>query len=71
MHNNCYITLCSLKKHEQAIIRDAKAREAVKEIRTLHFNSLFTLIHSRPPHYKKEHGYQQDSFTKKINAYGG
>ena len=39
MHNNCYITLCSLKKHEQAIIRDAKAREAVKEIRTSTFQS--------------------------------
>ena len=34
MHNNCYITLCSSKKREQAITRDAKAREAAKEILT-------------------------------------
>ena len=34
IHNSCYITLCSLKKREQAIIRDAKAKEAAKEITT-------------------------------------
>ena len=45
-HNSCYITLCSLKKREQVIIRDAKAKEAAKEIPT-------SASHSRPPHYKK------------------
>ena len=34
MHISCYITLCSSKKREDAIIRDAKAREAAKEIPT-------------------------------------
>ena len=33
MHNSCCITLCS-KKREQAIIRDATAREAAEEIPT-------------------------------------
>ena len=32
MYNSCYITLRSSKKREQAIIRDAKAREAANEI---------------------------------------
>ena len=32
VHNRCYITLCSSKKCEQAIIRDAKAIEAAKKI---------------------------------------
>ena len=32
MHNSCYIILCSSKKREQAIIRDAKGREAAKNI---------------------------------------
>ena len=34
MHNSCYITLCSSKKREQAVIRDVKAREVAKEIPT-------------------------------------
>ena len=34
MHNSCYISLCSSKKREQAIIRDAKASEAAQEIPT-------------------------------------
>ena len=34
MHNSCYVTLCSSKKHEQAVIRDAKARDAAKKITT-------------------------------------
>ena len=34
MHNSCYIILCSSKKHEQAIIRDAKAKKAAKEVPT-------------------------------------
>ena len=33
MHNSCCITLCS-KKREQAIIRDATAREVAEEIPT-------------------------------------
>ena len=70
MHNSCCITLCSSKKCEQAIIRDAKAKKQQRKYQHLRLNPLFILIHCRPPHYKKEHGYQQDSFTKKINAYG-
>ena len=34
MHSSCHITLRSSKKRGQAIIRDAKAREAAKEIPT-------------------------------------
>ena len=34
MHNSCYITLCSSKKREEAIIRDTKAREATKKMPT-------------------------------------
>ena len=40
MHNSCYIILCSSKKREQAIIRDAKARKAAKEIPTSTSQSL-------------------------------
>ena len=70
MHNSCYIILCSSKKHEQAIIRDAKAKKAAKEVPTSTSQPPLNLIHFQSPHYKKEHSYQQDSFTKKINAYG-
>ena len=63
MYNSCYITLCSSKKREQVIIRDATAKEAAKEIQTLRLNLSFTFIHFQRPHYKKEHGFQQDSFT--------
>ena len=62
--------LCSSKKREQVIIRDAKARGAVKEMPTSTSQSPFTLIHFQPLHYKKEHGYQEHSFTKNINVYG-
>ena len=63
MYNGCYITLCSSKKREQVIIRDATAGKAAKEIPTLRPNLPFTLIHFQRPHYKKEHGFQQDLFT--------
>ena len=63
MYNSRYITLCSSNKREQVIIRDATAKEAAKEILTLRLNLSFTLIHFQRPHYKKEHGFQQDSFT--------
>ena len=45
MHNNCCITLCSSKKREEAIIRDAKAREAAKKMPT---STSQSLIHSAP-----------------------
>ena len=69
MHNSCCITLCS-KKREQAIIRDATAREAAEEIPTstskfpIHSDSLPTSP------LKKKHNYQQDSFTKKDQCVG-
>ena len=63
MYNSRYITLCSSNKREQVIIRDATAKEAAKEILTLRLNLSFTLIHFQRSHYKKEHGFQQDSFT--------
>ena len=68
MHNSCCITLCS-KKREQAIIRDATAREAAEEIPTstsqcpIHSDSL-------PTSPLKKHNYQQDSFTKKDQCVG-
>ena len=69
MHNRCCITFCS-KKREQAIIRDATAREAAEEIPTstykfpIHSDSLPTSP------LKKKHNYQQDSFTKKDQCVG-
>ena len=69
MHNSCCITLCS-KKREQAIIRDATAREAAEEIPTSTYKFP---IHSdsRPTSpLKKKHNYQQDSFTKKDQCVG-
>ena len=47
-----------------------KQEKQPRKCRHLRLNPPLTLIHSRPPHYKKEHDYQQDSFTKKINSYG-
>ena len=47
-----------------------KQEKQQRKYRDLRLNPPFTLIYFRLRHYKKEHGYQQDSFTKTINAHG-
>ena len=65
-----YITLFSSKEGEQAINRDTQTKEQQREHRPLRFSRPFTLIHFPIPHYKKEHSYQHNSFTKKFNMHG-
>ena len=69
MHNRCCITFCS-KKREQAIIRDATAREAAEEIPTstskfpIHSDSLPTSPLKKNTIISRTHS------QKKINALG-
>ena len=57
----------NVKKRLFEMLKQGKQQ---RKCRPLRLNLLFTLFPFRPPHYKKEHGHQQDSFTKKINVYG-
>ena len=41
-----------------------------RKCQSLRLNHPLSQIYFRAPHYKKEHDYQQDSSTKKINVYG-
>ena len=54
MHNNCYITLCSSNKREQAIIRDGKKREAAKDmlVSTSHSHDKSDLLPTYPKQKK-------------------
>ena len=54
MHNNCYITLCSSRKREQAIIRNGRKKEAERICLSLSLIPTINLIYLRLPHYKKK-----------------
>ena len=70
MHNSCYITLCSSKKREQAIIRDAKAREAAKKIlKSTSQSPVYSDLHPTSPLQKRAR-LSTGFILKKINVYG-
>ena len=62
--------MCLSKKGEQAINRDARAKEAAKEMATPTPQSPVH-SHSLPVSpLQKKYRYQQDSFIKEINVHG-